>query len=91
MASKNRSKKSASKEGISLSESDLEFAEAMQTKLRLNREKRLKSSAVEASSSIPSERTSGNSLRASIAQKVIQRHPGLTQQEVEQMMERDGF
>ena len=70
---------------------DKEFSEAMQTKLRLNREMRSKASESQAQSSEPSEQTGGSSLRASIAQKVMERHPGLTQQQVEQMMERDGF
>ena len=91
MASKNRSKKSTSKEGISLSKRDLEFTEAMQTKLRLNREKRSKASANRAQSNKPSEGIGLETLRASIAQKVIQRHPGLTRREVERLMERDGF
>ena len=71
---------------------DLEFAEAMQLKLRLNREKRnSQDSEASVENNEPSEQTGGSSLRASIAQKVMERHPGLTQQEVEQMMERDGF
>ena len=91
MASKNRSKKSTSKKGISLSKRDLEFTEAMRTKLRLNREKRSKASASQAQSNEPSERISLETLRASLAQKVVQDNPGLTRQEVERMMERDGF
>ena len=91
MASKNRSKKSTSKKELSLSKRDLEFTEAMQTKLRLNREKRSTASASQAQSNEPSERIGLETLRASIAQKVIQDHPGLTRQEVERMMGRDGF
>ena len=71
---------------------DLEFSEAMQLKLRLNREKRnSQDSGASLESSEPSEQTGGSRLRASIAQRVMRRHPGLTQQQVEQMMERDGF
>ena len=68
---------------------ELAFSEAMLTKLRLNREQRSRASGTPTPSSVPSEPTGG--LRTSIAQKVTKRHPGLTQQQVEQMMERDGF
>ena len=76
-----------------LEKKDLEFAEAMQLKLRLNREQQTSqgSEVSEAGSGEQSVQEGDNSLRASIAQKVMQRHPSLTQEEVEQLLERDGF
>ena len=69
---------------------DLEFAEAMKLKLRLYRGQQISQvSEVPVSSNEQSVQEGGNSLRASIAQGVMQRHPGLTQEEVEQMMQRD--
>ena len=71
---------------------DLEFAEAMKLKLRLNRgQQTSQNSEVSAASNEQSVQTDVNSLRISIIEEARKRHPGLTQQEVLEMMKRDGF
>ena len=68
-----------------MNNNEKEFSEAMKVKLNLNRKKRQENVKQ------MTEQPPKTSLRSSIAQKVVQQHPGLTQEEVEQMMERDGF
>ena len=70
---------------------DLEFAEAMKLKLRLNREQR-NSQATEVSqeASEPSEPTEGNSLRASIIQSAMAQNPNLTEETAQKMRDELG-
>ena len=67
-----------------------EFAEAMKTKLRLNREKRSKASKTSAASNKQSVQTDANSLRASIIEETRKRHPGLTDETANKMMDEFG-
>ena len=69
---------------------DKEFSEAMQTKLRLNREMRSKASESQAQSSEPSEQTGGSSLRASIIEEAKKRHPNLTDETASRMLDEFG-
>ena len=70
---------------------DQDFAHAMALKLRLNREQRdSQTSAVWALDKEPSEQTVGDSLRSSIIQSAMQRHPGLTAQEAQEMLDEIG-
>ena len=70
---------------------DLEFAEAMQLKLRLNREKRnSQDSGVSAAANEQSVQTDANSLRASIIEETRKRHPGLTDETANKMMDEFG-
>lgn len=70
---------------------DLEFAEAMKLKLRLNREQR-NSRDTESNqvANEPSEPTGGNSLRASIIQSAMARHPNLTEETAQKMLDEMG-
>ena len=70
---------------------DLEFAEAMKLKLRLNREQR-NSQATEVSQVVsePPEQTKVNSLRASIIQSAMARHPNLTEETAQKMLDEMG-
>ena len=68
-----------------------EFAEAMQTKLRLNREKRnSQDSEVSAAANEQSVQTDANSLRASIIEETRKRHPDLTDETANKMMDEFG-
>ena len=67
-----------------------EIAEAMKTKLRLNREKRSKASKTSAASNEQSVQTDANSLRASIIEETRKRHPGLTDETANKMMDEFG-
>ena len=69
---------------------DKEFSEAMQTKLRLNREMRSKASESQAQSSEPSEQTGGSGLRASIIEEAKKRHPNLTDETANRMLDEFG-
>jgi hypothetical protein len=74
-----------------LSKYDQDFADAMALKLRLNREQRnSQTSEMSASANEPSEQTAGDSLRTSIIQSAMQRHPGLTEEEAQEMMDEIG-
>ena len=73
-----------------MSKKDLEFAEAMQTKLRLNQEVRDRASESQGQSSEPSEQTVGNSLRTSIIQEAKKRHPNLTDETANRMLDEFG-
>ena len=70
---------------------DLEFAEAMKLKLRLNREQRnSQAKKVSQVANEPSEPTGGNSLRASIIQSAMARHPNLTEEIAQKMLDEMG-
>ena len=73
-----------------MSKKDLEFAEAMQTKLRLNQEVRDRASESQGQSSEPSEQTVGNNLRTSIIQEAKKRHPNLTDETANRMLDEFG-
>ena len=75
-----------------LEKKDLEFAEAMQLKLRLNREQQTSqgSEVSEAGSGEQSVQEGGNSLRASIIDETRKRHPGLTDETANKMMDEFG-
>ena len=68
-----------------------EFAEAMQTKLRLNREQQTsQGSEVSAASNKQSVQTDINGLRASIFEETRKRHPDLTDETANKMMDEFG-
>ena len=74
-----------------LSQHDQDFAHAMQLKLRLNREQRnSQTSEMSAEDNEQSEQTVGDSLRSSIIQSAMQRHPDLTEQTAREMMDELG-
>ena len=70
---------------------DQDFEHAMVLKLRLNREKRNSQAyAVSALDKETSEQTVADSLRYSIIQAAMQKHPDLTEQEAQEMMDESG-
>ena len=70
---------------------DLEFSEAMKLKLRLNRiQRNSKTTEVSQGASEPSEQTEVNSLRASIIQSAMARHPNLTEETAQKMLDEMG-
>ena len=70
---------------------DLEFAEAMKLKLRLNRgQQTSQDSEVSAASNEQSVQTDVNSLRISIIEEARKRHPGLTDETANKMMDEFG-
>ena len=74
-----------------LSQYDQDFAHAMRLKLRLNREQRnSQTSEMSAPDNEQSEQTVGDSLRSSIIQSAMQRHPDLTAQEAQEMLDELG-
>ena len=77
---------------MSLSEYDKQFAEAMALKLRLSREKKQKASEVSKPVSEPSETKEEMIFdRSEIIASAQKRHPGLTKETAEQMMDELGF
>ena len=69
-----------------MNKKDLEFAQAMKIKLRLNREQLAqKGSEVSVQDNAPSETTEDFS--NSIIQRAMQRHPGLTKKEAQEMLD----
>ena len=69
-----------------MNKKDLEFSQAMKTKLRLNREQLAqKGSEVSVQDNAPSETTEDFS--SSIIQRAMQRHPGLTKKEAQEMLD----
>jgi hypothetical protein len=74
-----------------LSKYDQDFAHAMALKLRLNREQRnSQASEMSVQEDEQSEQTVGGSLRSSIIQSAMERHPDLTAQEAHEMLEAAG-
>ena len=72
-----------------MNKKDLDFSQAMLTKLRLNREQlSLKDTEKSAPDNEQSEMT--DDFSNSIIQKAMERHPGLTEEEARQMMEELG-
>ena len=70
---------------------DQDFAHAMALKLRLNREQRNSQTfAVSALDKEKFEQTLVNSLRNSIIQAAMQRHPNLTAQKAQEMLDELG-
>jgi len=75
-----------------LSEYDQDFAHAMALKLRLSREKKQKASEVSPPVSEPSETKEEMIFdRSEIIASAQKRHPGLTKETAEQMMDELGF
>ena len=75
-----------------LSEYDQDFADAMALKLRLSREKKQKASDLSPPSSEPSETKEEMIFdRSEIIASAQKRHPGLTKETAEQMMDELGF
>ena len=75
-----------------LSEYDQDFAHAMALKLRLSREKKQKASDLSPPSSEPSETKEEMIFdRSEIIASAQKRHPGLTKETAEQMMDELGF
>lgn len=75
-----------------LSEYDQDFADAMALKLRLSREKKQKASEVSPPVSEPSETKEEMIFdRSEIIASAQKRHPGLTKETAEQMMDELGF
>ena len=72
-----------------MDQTDLDFAHVIKVKLRLNWGKR--SRATEASAVDNEQSKPTDNFRISIAHRVMQRHPGLTQEKVLAMMEESGF
>ena len=71
---------------------DQEFAEAMKLKLELNRRERgLQNSEVSKSSIEPSEQEGTLNFREQAIAETLDRHPGLTREEVIKGMEEMGF
>ena len=86
------SKPSPSSSDNALSQYDQDFAHAMALKLRLSREKKLKASEASQPSSEPSETKEGMVFdRSEIIASAQKRHPGLTKETAEQMMDELGF
>ena len=75
-----------------LSKYDQDFAHAMALKLRLSREKKQKASEVSPPVSEPSETKEEMIFdRSEIIASAQKRHPGLTKETAEQMMDELGF
>jgi hypothetical protein len=75
-----------------LSDYDQDFAHAMALKLRLSREKKQKALEVSPLSSEPSETKEEMIFdRSEIIASAQKRHPGLTKETAEQMMDELGF
>ncbi|MDC0912659.1 hypothetical protein OAQ47_01830 [Paracoccaceae bacterium] len=75
-----------------LSEYDQDFADAMALKLRLSREKKQKASEVSKPVSEPSDTKEEMIFdRSEIIASAQKRHPGLTKETAEQMMDELGF
>ena len=75
-----------------LSDYDQDFAHAMALKLRLSREKKQKALEVSPPSSEPSETKEEMIFdRSEIIASAQKRHPGLTKETAEQMMDELGF
>ena len=75
---------------------DQDFADAMELKLRLNREARSKGSAESPPPSAPSAgsasaMSSGSSFRDGVIDSILADHPKLTREELERLMEASGF
>ena len=74
-----------------LSQYDQDFADAMALKLRLNREQRnSQTSEMSSPDNESSEQTVGDSLRSSIIQSAMERHPDLTEETAQEMLDEIG-
>ena len=88
----NTSKPSPSSSDNSLSQYDQDFAHAMALKLRLSREKKRKVSEASPPKGAPSETKEEMVFdRSAIIAESMRRHPGLTKETAEQMMDELGF
>ena len=76
---------------MSLSKKDLEFEQAMKTKLRLNREQLSQEGSESSVQSKEQSETVGENFRESMIQEGLEEFPGLTREKAQKMLEEMGF